>query len=260
MTKKVKLILFFILSINIFIFFFSAFKIFVWYQDSQKTNTLIDRLQETVKIKKPDKTITTEVLDSSKYYKEPLISVDFTDLLTENEEVVGWIEIPNTNINYPFVKHKNNSYYLNHSFDKSYNSAGWIFLDYRNELEPLDNNTILYAHGRVDGTMFGTLKETLSNTWQEKGQYFIKISTLSYNYLFEIFSAYHIRTTNDYLITNFKNKEEYQEFLNKIKDRSMVKFNTEVSTFNKIITLSTCYNNSEKMVVHGKLIKQEKRY
>lgn len=260
MNKKIKLILICILIINTYIFFFSIFKIFTWYQDNKKTNTIISNIQEIVKIKEQDKTITTEVLDNSRYYNEKLLSVDFTNLLIENEEIVGWIEIPNTNINYPFVKHKDNSYYLNHSLDKSYNTAGWIFLDYRNNMNPLDENTILYAHGRVDGTMFGTLKDTLSNTWQEKEQFFIRISTLSYNYLFEIFSAYHIRTTNDYLTTNFKDKKEYQKFLNKITTRSMVNFNTKVSTENKILTLSTCYNNKEKMVVHGKLVKREKRY
>lgn len=142
-----------------------------------------------VQIKKTDETTTTEVLDSSKYYNEQLLSVDFTNLLTKNEEVVGWIEIPYTNINYPFVQHSNNSYYLTHSFDHSYNSAGWLFLDYRNEIDPIDMNTIIYAHGRVDGTMFGSLKNVLDDSWLEKETYIIRVSTLSYNYLFEIFSA-----------------------------------------------------------------------
>ena len=119
---------------------------------------------------------------------------------------------------------------------------------------------VIYAHGRVDGTMFGSLKNVLTDEWMQQEQYYIKISTLSYNYLFEIFSAYHIKTTNDYLITNFSSNQEYREFLDKIKRRSMVSFDTTISTQNKILTLSTCYNNREKMVVHGKLVKQEKRY
>ena len=149
---------------------------------------------------------------------------------------------------------------MSRSFDQSYNNAGWLFLDYRNRLDPIDMNTVIYAHGRVDGTMFGSLKNALTDEWMMQEQYYIKISTLSYNYLFEIFSAYHIKTTNDYLITNFSSNQEYQEFLDKIKRRSMVSFDTTVSTQNKILTLSTCYNNQEKMVVHGKLVKQEKRY
>lgn len=249
-----------ILIIFLGVFSFSLYHIILWYQDNQKTNQQIEKLQDMVQVNEAKDTMTTEMLDSSRYYNVDLLSVDFTNLLNENEEVVGWIQIPNTNINYPFVQHSDNSYYLSRSFDQSYNNAGWLFLDYRNRLDPIDMNTVIYAHGRVDGTMFGSLKNVLTDEWMMQEQYYIKISTLSYNYLFEIFSAYHIKTTNDYLITNFSSNQEYQEFLDKIKRRSMVSFDTTVSTQNKILTLSTCYNNQEKMVVHGKLVKQEKRY
>ena len=75
-----------------------------------------------------------------------------------------------------------------------------------------------------------------------------------------MFSAYHINTTNEYLKINYNNLDEYQKFLDLVKQRSMVDFSTNVNTSNKILTLSTCYNSSEKMVVHAKLVKQEKRY
>ena len=259
MTKRKIILTSIILFIFIILFFFSLYHIIIWYKDNQATNDQIRKLQDIVQINEPKDTITTEMLDSSRFSDVPLLSVDFTNLLTLNEEVIGWIQIPNTNINYPFVQHEDNSYYLTHSFDLSNNNSGWLFLDYRNSFDSLDTNTIIYAHGRVDGTMFGSLKNVLTDNWLDKEQYYIKVSTLSYNYLFEIFSAYHIKTTNDYLETNFNNNIEYSEFLDTIKSRSMVSFDTTVSTKNKIITLSTCYNNSEKMVVHAKLIKQEKR-
>ncbi len=249
-----------ILVIFIIVFFFSLCHIVIWYLDFKATNQIISQLQDIVKVKSTDETITTEILDTSQYHDEDLLSVDFTNLLSKNSNVVGWIEIPYTNINYPFVQNSNNSFYLTHSFDGSYNSAGWIFLDYRNKIDPLDTNTIIYAHGRIDGTMFGSLKNVLTDEWFYKNKRIIRLSTLSYNYLFEIFSAYHIKTTNDYLNTNFSDNSLYQEFLDTIKNRSMIKFDTNVSTANKILTLSTCYNNSEKMVVHAKLVKQEKRY
>lgn len=260
MKDKKMIILFIILIFFIIVFFFSLYHIIVWYIDNKKTNYFIQELQDIVVLKEVDKNITTEVLDSSRYYDEDLLSVDFTDLLLKNDEVIGWIQIPYTNINYPFVKHKDNSYYLSHSFDKSYNSAGWLYLDYRNTLDPIDMNSIIYAHGRVDGSMFGSLKDILSEEWLKQDKYIIKVSSLRYNYLFEIFSAYHIKTTNDYLHTNFSNSIEYREFLELIQNRSMISFDTTVNTQNKILTLSTCYNNSEKMVVHAKLVKQEKRY
>ena len=61
-----------------------------------------------------------------------LIDVDFTELKQTNSDVIGWIQVNGTNINYPFVQTNDNSYYLTHAFNKSYNDAGWVFLDYRN--------------------------------------------------------------------------------------------------------------------------------
>ena len=71
-----------------------------------------------------------------------MIDINFNELKNINNDVKGWIKVNGTNINYPFVQSKNNKYYLTHSFDKSYNSAGWLFLDYRNN----NKNTIIYAH------------------------------------------------------------------------------------------------------------------
>lgn len=91
-----------------------------------------------------------------------MINVNFNDLKKTNPDIVGWIKVNGTNINYPFVQSKDNKYYLTHSFNKSYNSAGWVFLDYRNN-NTNNKNTIIYAHGRTDKTMFGTLKKVLNN-------------------------------------------------------------------------------------------------
>ena len=99
-----------------------------------------------------------------------MMSVDFDELLKINPDTRGWIYIHNTNVNYPFVQSQDNSYYLNHSFDKSYNNAGWVFLDYRNDLSDFNNkNTILYAHNMNNKTMFGTLINILSNDFYKKG-------------------------------------------------------------------------------------------
>lgn len=186
-----------------------------------------------------------------------MMDVKFNKLKEINDEVVGWIKVNGTNINYPFVKHTDNDYYLNKSFDKSYNEAGWVFMDYRNNEKEFDKNTILYAHGRYDNTMFGTLKNVLNNNWiKDSNNYIIKISTENENTLWQVFSVYHIKTTPDYLKINFNKEDEYKEFLNMLIKRSAYDFNTSIDENDKILTLSTCFNNSEKMVMHAKLIKK----
>lgn len=240
---------------------YSSFYMFLWYKDNSKTDSQIKNIQDIASVEEIEDTNDVVVENSDSAYSEyKFLSVDFSSLLKINKEIVGWISIPGTKIDYPFVQHNDNSYYLKHSIDHSYNNAGWVFLDYRNSINDLDNNTIIYAHGRVDGTMFGSLKNILEDSWlSNKDNFVLRISTLKHNYLFEIFSVYHIKTTSDYLYTSYDDMNIYKDFLRMIKERSMYDFDTSVDSDDKIITLSTCFNSSEKLVVHAKLIKSDKK-
>lgn len=275
MNNKIKLKWKNIILILIFLILFitlniSIYNIIKWKLDSNKTNEEINTIQENANIEEVKDNKGTEIIKQAKkipkenpywdYIKMNMIDVNFDNLKKINNDVVGWIKVNGTNINYPFVQSKDNKYYLTHSFSKSYNNAGWVFLDYRNN-NINNRNTIIYAHGRTDKTMFGTLRKVLNNGWiNNTNNYVIKISTEKENSLWQIFSIYHIPTTNDYLQTEFKDEREYQRFLNILKNRSNHNFNTSITSNNTILTLSTCYNDSEKMVVHAKLIKKQKKY
>ena len=245
----------------------SIINIIKWKMDSNKTNNEITNIQENVDVEEVKDTENTEIIEPVEevpeenpywdYINMNMINVNFSELKRTNPDVIGWLKVNGTNINYPFVQGSNNKYYLTHSFNKSYNSAGWVFLDYRNN-DTNNKNTIIYAHGRTDKTMFGTLRKILNNGWlNNTNNYVIKISTETENSLWQVFSVYHIPTTSDYLQTDFSDDTSYQNFLDMIKNRSNHNFNTSVNSNNNILTLSTCYNNSDKMVVHAKLIKKE---
>ena len=269
MNKKNKIILSIIIIISLLLLIYSIVNIVIWKNDSNKTNKQIEEVQETVKVEEVIDTENTEIIEPVEeipksnpywdYIKMNMIDINFNELKNINNDVKGWIKVNGTNINYPFVQSNNNKYYLTHSFDKSYNSAGWLFLDYRNNINN-NKNTIIYAHGRTDKTMFGSLRNVLTNNWlKDTNNYVIKISTETENSLWQIFSTYHLPTTSDYLQTNFNNDNEFQDFINMIISRSSYNFNTSVSVNDNILTLSTCYNNSDKMVVHAKLIKKEQK-
>lgn len=240
---------------------YSSFHILTWMKDNKETTKQIHEVQSLVVIEEqPPEVAADVVVEDAIHTDEKLMGVDFGPLLEKNPEVVGWVQVKGTNINYPFVQHTDNKYYLKKSLDRTYNSAGWVFLDYRNSTTDLDKNTIIYAHGRVDGTMFGTLKNTLNREWFDNSEnHILKISTPFYNYVFEVFSIYHIKTTDDYLYTNFISDEQYMNFIDLITSRSVYKFPTVVGPTDKILTLSTCYNSAEKMVLHAKLTMYEKR-
>ncbi len=221
---------------------YSLYNILLWLEDNKNTNELIVNIKEEVYHEKADITLEEE-------------KIDFAKLFQINNETVGWIEIKENNINYPIVRHKDNYHYLTHSFDNSYNDAGWIFLDYRNNLNSLKSNNIIYAHGRIDGSMFGSLKYIYNDNYFKSNNHNIYIYTPTRNYTFEVFSFYHIKTTNDYLTTTFSTDDEFLNFINKIKNRSSYDFSVDVNALDKIITLSTCYNSREKLVIHAKLVK-----
>lgn len=193
-------------------------------------------------------------------YPESIGKLDgnnFARLAKTNPEIEGWLYVKGTKINYAFVKHTDNKFYLNHSLDKTPNRAGWVFMDYRNNIDVLGRNTIIYGHGFFKDIMFGTLKNVLTKSWYDNSEnQIIMIKTKSNLTLWQVFSVYDIKTTSDYLLTSFKNDEEYKSFLKMVKKRSLRQFDVELNSEDKILTLSTCFNKSERVVLHAKLIKK----
>lgn len=272
MRKRKKLSL----SLGVWIFLFAnfslilcicTFKIISWSKDNNDTSKIINEIEENTHLEEVDDDENTKLVNESEnndspywYYTTfPLINVDFTSLKEINNDTIAWINVNNTNINYPVVQSSDNNYYLNHSFDKSVNEAGWVFLDYRNNSNLENRNSIIYAHSRLDKTMFGSLSKTLKNNWYtNKDNHIIRVSTENENTLWQIFSVYKIKEESYYITTDFNDKT-YLEFLNTIKGRSIYDFNTNLTIDDKIITLSTCYSDTERTVVHAKLIKKQDR-
>lgn len=226
---------------------FSSIKIFKWKKDNIKTKNQVNEIYEIFYLNDYDE-ITRENEIKNTFNNE------FEYLKNINNDTVGWIRINGTNIDYPFVQTNNNAFYLNHSFNGENNEAGWIFLDYRNN-SIYDKNTLIYAHSRLDKTMFGSLKNLLTDIWiSDKNNYNIYIYTINETTIWQIFSIYHIPNTNDYLQIKFKNNSEFEQFSNMLIKRSRYDFNINILKSDRILTLSTCYKNDEKLVVHAKLI------
>ena len=189
------------------------------------------------------------------YINVPFISVNFDELLQKNSDTVAWIKVNGTNVNYPVVQSTDNSYYLSHAFNKRANSGGWIYGDFRDDFVNFDKNTIIYGHNLSNRTMFGSLVETQKSYWYTNSDnWYIKLSTPTSNTVWRLFSTYTVDPTIDYLRTNFENNS-YEEFLNTIKSRSIYNFDIDVTTDDKVLTLSTCNDSGTKrIVVHAKMV------
>ena len=242
-SNSSKLILLLILLFFLTMMFVSGVKIYQWISDNLKNKSIANRIQDSISMD----------VNSDNSYK---YNIDFSKLKQDNPDAIAWIKVNNTNIEYPIVKSTDNNYYLTHSFDKSYNSAGWIFADYRNRIDNKDKNIIIYGHNRRDGSMFGSLKNILTSEWQNnKDNYKIPFITENEKSEYQVFSVYKIENEDYYTTTGFSNDEEFQAFINKIKSRSEKDFGVEVSSNDKIITLSTCAdNNKYRVVLHAKKI------
>lgn len=252
--------------ISIVLIITSSIKIIKWKLDSNNTKEQTTNINEPKEIidNKNEEIIEQEEIPKENpywdYIKMNLIDVDITELKKKNSEVIGWIQLNGTNINYPFVQTSDNQFYLDHSLDKSKNSAGWVFMDYRNDIRN-DKNIILYAHSRWDNTMFGTLKNILSSNWvNNPNNYVLKMVTEDESTLWQVFSIYRIPTTSDYLQVDFSSDENYQALLNTLINRSQFNFNTTINEKDHILTLSTCYGyDTERVVLHAKLIKRKQK-
>lgn len=243
-NKKNKKVIFnlIIYIILFFILIYSGIKIFKWYKDKTNNNKIAEQIKDTVILQNEN--------EDKKDYK-----IDFSKLREQNNETIAWIKVDGTNIEYPIVKTTNNNFYLNHSFDKSKNSAGWIFADYRNKFDNTDKNIVIYGHNMKDGSMFGSLKNILKSDWYDNDENTnIILDTENEKSIYKVFSIYKIESEDYYIKTEFSDDNEFKQFIKNIKMRSIKEFDIDTSQVDSIITLSTCANNNYRIVLHAKKI------
>ena len=239
---KVKRILFLLLII---VFLFSTIKVLLFLKDLSVN-------------KNDNKKLEDEVVNTTVNNEEKITRIDFDKLFSINNETVGWIKFNEDKINNPIVKTKDNSFYLNHAFDKSKNQAGTIFMDYRN-LSFDDRNVVLFGHAMLDNTMFGSISDVFDKDFFEKkdNNYIEIINTNNETLTYQIFSYYVIEKEEYYITTSFNGEHDFATFIDTIKKRSYKDFNIDVTTTDYILTLSTCSgvgNTTKRKVIHAKRV------
>ena len=242
--KAILNLILYIILLSILIY--SGIKIFKWYKDKTNNNKIAEQIKSTVIVEEKN-----EDENKDEY------TVDFNKLKEQNNEAIAWLKVNNTNVEYPVVKGTNNSFYLNHSFDKSSNSAGWIFADCRNKFDNTDKNIVIYGHNMRDGSMFGSMLNILNSKWYENEENTnITLYTENEKSIYKVFSVYKIENEDYYIKTEFKNGNEFEGFIKNLKKRSIKDFNVDVSKDDNILTLSTCANNNKyRVVLHAKKVK-----
>ena len=214
---KCKVLSVLLILICIIAFSFSFYIIFNDFQEKEESNKDTENLiKETIIVNK-------ETEDKN---------IDWNKLKEINKDIIAWIEIPDTIINYPILK-DNNLYYLKHSYNKKYNSNGSIFTTNKNPFEEFE--TLLYGHNMKNGSMFSILDKYMDEDFLYTHQKF-KIYTPNENYEATIFSVYSIGVNtenNNIKELNFDERIDYYSKASKIT----IKSDEEIT---KIVKLSTC--------------------
>ncbi len=184
--------------------------------------------------------------------------VDFEALRENGPDIIGWLSLPDTAINYPVTQRDDNEYYLHHLYDGTYNKVGCLFVDYENNADYSDRNTIIYGHNMRDGSMFAALNE-----YDEQG-YFdghpqMYLVTPGGGYTVEIFTAFVAEPGESGSDASpwrlsWKDDGAYTTWLSEMAGRSVIETDVTVTSSDKVLTLSTCTpGGKSRFIVMGKL-------
>ena len=255
--KKSDVLLTIALIVAIAVFCYAAFNLYHIYTEYKKGTDEYNQIEKMAVTERDADS--AEVAGPNAQLKPP-IEVDFDKLKSVNEDVVGWIYVDALpDISYPIVKGKDNQTYLHQTYEKNYNFAGTIFVDYENSGDFSDCNTLVYGHNMNNGSMFGHLKKFREDDKLYKQDKYFWILTPERNYRYEIITAYTTGVNSD-TYTLFKGPgEEFEKYLETIKGYSEIQTDdTDLTIKDRIVTLSTCTGNeSTRFVVQGKRVDAE---
>lgn len=168
-----------------------------------------------------------------------MAQINISALQEKNEDVVGWIRIPDTRIDYPLMQGEDNDFYLNHTWEKQPNSVGSIFLEYLNSPELTDYNTIVYGHNMNNKSMFGELEHyALTEFWKDHP--YVYIATDAGVYRYEIFAFSQASVESLTYGLNPQRDDTKEKFLNLSLENSQIDTGIVPPVTDRILTLSTC--------------------
>jgi sortase B len=190
------------------------------------------------------------------------VNQSIVDLQSVYPDAIGWLTIPNTNIDYPCVLGADNDHYLHMDLDQKQSAAGTLFMDFRSNRDFSDFNTIIFGHHMKSGSMFGTLQHFNNQTFFEDnmaGTIFLANQTYEIDFI-----AFAVIAPNDEVIYNtlVATEAEKAVFLDHINSVARYYRDMDITAEDRIVTLSTCSYEFDdaRMVLVGRLRDVEQKY
>lgn len=254
-------ILVFVIAAALFVY--AGFQMFAYWKENYASKKVTDTLAQAVTIVETKETTPkTEASESQEETEETLpslsdtipVRVDFDALQAECPDVIAWIYCPDTEINYPIVQGEDNQYYVSHMPDGSYNSSGSIFMDFRNAPDLSDRNSLIYGHNMTNDTMFAQLLDYKDQAYYDAHPE-LWILTRQCAYRVDLIAGAVVASDSDaYKLLD--SKEALSSHIQSYTDRSTFTTDYDLSTIERIVTLSTCSYEyrTARYVVIGNLI------
>lgn len=233
------------------------------FLEDQQDDTVISQIDKTDNTK-PE---LSEEEQSNKTEELPAILPEYQQIYAENEDLVGWLQIDGTVINYPVLQsdsEEDSQFYLTHSFAKKKDKNGSLFMDYRNDFVHRDTNIIIYGHNMKSGAMFGSLKKYLEKGYLEKHAT-IRFDTIYERGTYEVIGAFLSEVSYQdeysfryYNFLNANNPSEFEAFsVNVMQLDALKKGTLDAKYGDELLTLSTCssYTDEGRMFIIAKRIK-----
>ena len=273
MSRKIYNVLIVIFAI---IFLISAFMVVSYFVESTKAQSDYDEItqlmengknqvQSTVPFIPPIQNI-PEIPDAadptapSETTAVPTILPEYAALYLQNDDMVGWIEIEGTKLNYPVLQTPDEKdFYLQRDFNKETSNHGAIYVQENCDVWTPSDNVVIYGHNMKDGSMFATLLKYRTQSYWEEHR-FIYFNTLLERHTYEIVAVFKTSATigkgfDYHLFVNAEDEEEFDAYINQIKKLSYYDTGVSAEYGDKLITLSTC----EYTLTNGRLVVVAKR-
>lgn len=242
------------------VFLFSAWKLVGIFQEYREAEQLYNDAANE---------FTTLNSDQDKEHAVPVptmreqapVEVDFSKLLKINDDIIGWIYMEDTVVNYPLLQGENNLYYLDKTLYKKYLASGSIYLDCDNEPDFSDAHSIIFGHNMKNHTMFGDLSDLRDEDYLKEHPYVDLILTDGTWMRYEICSMYRAHVEDGTFRAPLNKAKNFKPFMELITEKNMYADSEldlpVVQEDDKVLTLSTCTEDSadlERFVVHAVLV------
>lgn len=257
--KRKQIFYYIIIVLLLIIFAISAFYVGQYIMDSKKQEERYDNLAAIVENARretqPDKETTPEGMEDAEEPTEPPILPEYQELHEMNGDMVGWLSIDDTPVNYPVMQTPNSEdYYLRRNFDRKVNVHGCLYAREECDIDTPSDNVTIYGHHMRDGSMFGSLKYFQKKSyWEEHST--LRFDTLTEHHTYQIFAVFKTTATVDegfpyHQFVNAADEAEFNEFIATCKELSF--YDTGITPLygDKIICLSTC----EYTQVNGRFV------